>query len=101
MNQVQAPLSRHRGGLRLSVDSGYSAAIVVDEAFALRISPRLELAAVAPLLCAGITTYSPLRHWNTKKGDRVGVVGLAWAVAKGMGSARSVTDSGKGISTSA
>ena len=55
---------------------GYSAAIVVDEAFALKISPKLDLAAVAPLLCAGITTYSPLRHWNTKQGDRVGVVGL-------------------------
>ena len=55
---------------------GYSAAITVAEAFALRISPKLDLAAVAPLLCAGITTYSPLRHWNTKKGDKVGVVGL-------------------------
>jgi len=55
---------------------GYSAAITVAEAFALKISPKLDLAAVAPLLCAGITTYSPLRHWNTKKGDKVGVVGL-------------------------
>jgi uncharacterized zinc-type alcohol dehydrogenase-like protein len=49
---------------------------VVDEAFTLKISPKLDLAAAAPLLCAGITTYSPLRHWNTKKGDKVGVVGL-------------------------
>jgi len=55
---------------------GYSSRIVVDEAFALHISPALDLAAAAPLLCAGITTYSPLRHWNTRKGDRVGVVGL-------------------------
>jgi uncharacterized zinc-type alcohol dehydrogenase-like protein len=55
---------------------GYSSQIVVDEAFTLKISPKLELAAVAPLLCAGITTYSPLRHWKTKKGDKVGVVGL-------------------------
>ena len=55
---------------------GYSSSIVTDEAFVLKISPKLDLAAAAPLLCAGITTYSPLRHWNTKKGDRVGVVGL-------------------------
>ncbi|WP_257309369.1 NAD(P)-dependent alcohol dehydrogenase [Geothrix fuzhouensis] len=55
---------------------GYSSSIVVDEAFTLRVSPKLDLAATAPLLCAGITTYSPLRHWNTKKGDKVGVVGL-------------------------
>ncbi len=55
---------------------GYSSSIVVDEAFTLKISPKLDLAAAAPLLCAGITTYSPLRHWKTKKGDRVGVVGL-------------------------
>ncbi|MDP1831434.1 MAG: NAD(P)-dependent alcohol dehydrogenase [Geothrix sp.] len=55
---------------------GYSDRVVVDEAFTLRISPKLDLAATAPLLCAGITTYSPLRHWKTKKGDKVGVVGL-------------------------
>jgi uncharacterized zinc-type alcohol dehydrogenase-like protein len=55
---------------------GYSSSIVVDEAFTLKVSPKLDLAATAPLLCAGITTYSPLRHWNTKKGDKVGVVGL-------------------------
>src|SRR5688572_4259143 len=55
---------------------GYATNIVVDEAFALRISPKLDLAAVAPLLCAGITTYSPLRHWKVAKGQRVGVVGL-------------------------
>ncbi|MBI1751831.1 MAG: NAD(P)-dependent alcohol dehydrogenase [Acidobacteria bacterium] len=55
---------------------GYSSSVVVAEAFALKVSPKLDLAAVAPLLCAGITTYSPLRRWNTKKGDKVGVVGL-------------------------
>ena len=55
---------------------GYSSSIVTDEAFVLKISPKLNLAAAAPLLCAGITTYSPLRHWKTKKGDKVGVVGL-------------------------
>jgi uncharacterized zinc-type alcohol dehydrogenase-like protein len=55
---------------------GYSSSIVTDEAFTLKISPKLDLAAAAPLLCAGITTYSPLRHWKTKKGDKVGVVGL-------------------------
>ncbi len=55
---------------------GYSDSVVVDEAFVLHVSEKLDLAAAAPLLCAGITTYSPLRHWNTKKGDKVGVVGL-------------------------
>lgn len=55
---------------------GYSDKIVVTEAFALSISPRLDLAATAPLLCAGITTYSPLRHWKVGKGMKVGVVGL-------------------------
>ncbi len=55
---------------------GYSNNIVVDEAYALSISPKLDLAAVAPLLCAGITTYSPLRHWRVGKGQKVGVVGL-------------------------
>ena len=55
---------------------GYSASVVVAEAFTLKISPSLDLAAAAPLLCAGITTYSPLRQWQTKAGDKVGVVGL-------------------------
>ena len=55
---------------------GYSSRIVVDEHFALRMPPGLPLAAAAPLLCAGITTWSPLRQWRTKKGDRVGVLGL-------------------------
>ena len=55
---------------------GYSNNIVVDEKYTFTISPKLNLAAVAPLLCAGITTYSPLRHWNVGKGKKVGVVGL-------------------------
>ncbi|MFD2518729.1 NAD(P)-dependent alcohol dehydrogenase [Salinimicrobium flavum] len=55
---------------------GYSTHIVVKEDFVLKISDKLPLHAVAPLLCAGITTYSPLRFWNVKKGDKVGVVGL-------------------------
>jgi alcohol dehydrogenase (NADP+) len=55
---------------------GYSDSIVVDEAFVLRVSPKLDLAGTAPLLCAGITTYSPLRQWKVGKGQKVGVVGL-------------------------
>jgi alcohol dehydrogenase (NADP+) len=56
---------------------GYSERIVVDEKFVLRIRhPESQLAAVAPLLCAGITTYSPLRHWNTGPGKKVGIVGI-------------------------
>jgi uncharacterized zinc-type alcohol dehydrogenase-like protein len=55
---------------------GYSSQIVVDEHYALKVSPKLDLKAVAPLLCAGITTYSPLRHWNVGKGHRLGVLGL-------------------------
>ena len=55
---------------------GYSQRIVVKERFALKVPAGLDLAAAAPLLCAGITTYSPLRRWHCKPGDRVGVVGL-------------------------
>jgi len=55
---------------------GYSNCIVVDQDFVLKVSPKLDLKAVAPLLCAGITTYSPLRHWKVGKGQKVGVVGL-------------------------
>lgn len=55
---------------------GYSTSIVVREEFCLSIPNNLNLAAVAPLLCAGITTYSPLRHWKVTKGQKVGVVGL-------------------------
>ncbi|MFN8391164.1 MAG: NAD(P)-dependent alcohol dehydrogenase [Bdellovibrionota bacterium] len=55
---------------------GYSTHIVVDQDFVLQVSPKLELAAVAPLLCAGITTYSPLKHWKVGPGKKVGIVGL-------------------------
>jgi uncharacterized zinc-type alcohol dehydrogenase-like protein len=55
---------------------GYSNQIVVDEHFVLRVSDKLDLAATAPLLCAGITTFSPLRHWKVGKGQKVGIVGL-------------------------
>jgi uncharacterized zinc-type alcohol dehydrogenase-like protein len=55
---------------------GYSTGIVVDQDFVLSVSPTLDPAAAAPLLCAGITTWSPLRHWEVGPGQRVGVVGL-------------------------
>ena len=55
---------------------GYSEKVVVDEHFVLHVPENLNVAAVAPLLCAGITTWSPLRHWNVKKGSKVAVVGL-------------------------
>ncbi|WP_090826827.1 NAD(P)-dependent alcohol dehydrogenase [Nitrosovibrio tenuis] len=55
---------------------GYSDSIVVDEHFVLRVPSNLGLAGAAPLLCAGITTYSPMRHWGVTKGKKVGVVGL-------------------------
>lgn len=55
---------------------GYSNCIVVDENYALHVSEKLSLKAVAPLLCAGITTYSPLRHWKVRAGQRVAIVGL-------------------------
>ncbi len=55
---------------------GYSNQIVVDQRFVLRVPDRLDPAAAAPLLCAGITTYSPLRHWKVGPGQKVGIVGL-------------------------
>jgi uncharacterized zinc-type alcohol dehydrogenase-like protein len=55
---------------------GYSESVVVDEHFALRVPGNLDLAGAAPLLCAGITTYSPMRHWRVGQGQKVGVVGL-------------------------
>src|SRR5438876_2926479 len=64
---------RHTSGITYG---GYSTSIVVDHDFVLGISDKLDLAATAPLLCAGITTYSPLRHWKVSKGQKVGVVGL-------------------------
>ena len=55
---------------------GYSKSIVVDERFVVHVPEKLDLAAAAPLLCAGITTYSPMKHWGATKGKKVGVVGL-------------------------
>jgi uncharacterized zinc-type alcohol dehydrogenase-like protein len=55
---------------------GYSTKIVVEERFVLRVSPKLSPAAAAPLLCAGITTYSPLRHWKVGKGHKIAIIGL-------------------------
>jgi uncharacterized zinc-type alcohol dehydrogenase-like protein len=64
---------KHLGGVTYG---GYSDSIVVDERFVLRVPSNLDLAGVAPLLCAGITTYSPLRHWGVTNDKKVGVVGL-------------------------
>jgi len=64
---------KHLGGVTYG---GYADSIVVDEAFVLRVPEKLDPAATAPLLCAGITTYSPLKHWKVRKGQKVGIVGL-------------------------
>jgi alcohol dehydrogenase (NADP+) len=64
----------HLGGMTYG---GYSDSIVVKEHFVLRVPSNLNLAGAAPLLCAGITTYSPMRHWGVTKGKKVGVVGLS------------------------
>ena len=81
----------HDNYLNRQTFGGYSEHIVVDEDFVLRIPANLDLAATAPLLCAGITTYSPLRHWNVGPGKRVGIVGIGGLghmgvkIAKAMG----------------
>jgi uncharacterized zinc-type alcohol dehydrogenase-like protein len=64
---------KHLGGVTYG---GYSDSIVVDQRFVLRVPSNLKPAGAAPLLCAGITTYSPMRHWGVTKGKKVGVVGL-------------------------
>ncbi len=64
---------KHLGGVTYG---GYSDSIVVDQRFVLRVPPNLNLAGAAPLLCAGITTYSPMHHWGVTTGKKVGVVGL-------------------------
>ena len=64
---------KHIGGTTFG---GYASDIVVSEKFVLRIPANLDLAAAAPLLCAGITTFSPLRHWGVSTGQKVGIVGL-------------------------
>jgi len=64
---------KHSGAVNYG---GYSKHIVVKEAFVLSIAKHLDLAATAPLLCAGITTYSPMRHWHVSAGQKVGIIGL-------------------------
>src|SRR2546429_1084711 len=64
---------KHLGGVTYG---GYSDSVVVDQRFVLRVPSNLKLAGAAPLLCAGITTYSPMHHWGVTKGKKVGVVGL-------------------------
>jgi alcohol dehydrogenase (NADP+) len=64
---------KHLGGVTYG---GYSDSIVVDQRFVLRVPSNLNLAGAAPLLCAGITTYSPMRHWGVTRGKKVGVVGI-------------------------
>jgi uncharacterized zinc-type alcohol dehydrogenase-like protein len=64
---------KHLGGVTYG---GYSDSVVVDERFVLKVPSNLDLAGAAPLLCAGITTYSPMRHWGVTKGKKCGVVGL-------------------------
>jgi alcohol dehydrogenase (NADP+) len=64
---------KHTGGVTYG---GYSDSVVVNERFVLRVPSNLDLAGTAPLLCAGITTYSPLRHWGVTRGKKVGIVGL-------------------------
>jgi len=64
---------KHLGGVTYG---GYSDSVVVDERFVLRVPSKLDLAGAAPLVCAGITTYSPMRRWGVTKGKKVGVVGL-------------------------
>jgi uncharacterized zinc-type alcohol dehydrogenase-like protein len=64
---------KHLGGVTYG---GYSESVVVDQRFVLHVPSNLDLAGTAPLLCAGITTYSPMRHWGVTKGKKVGIVGL-------------------------
>lgn len=78
---------RHLGGQTFG---GYSTGIVVNEAFVLRVPEGMDLAATAPLLCAGITTYSPLRHWKVGPGQKVGIVGLGGLGHMGLKFARAL-----------
>lgn len=65
-----------REGVKMNTFGGYSDNIVVKEHFVLRIPDALDIQAAAPIMCAGVTTYSPLRHWGVKAGDKVGVAGI-------------------------
>lgn len=81
----------HDKHLNCQTFGGYSERVVVDQDFVVRVPGNLDLAATAPLLCAGITTYSPLKHWNVGPGKRVGIVGIGGLghmgvkIAKAMG----------------
>jgi len=91
LNGFTGTYNGHEKYLDEQTFGGYSEKIVVDEHFVLKIPTNLDAAAVAPLLCAGITTWSPLRHWKVKEGSKVAVVGLgglghmAIKLAKGLG----------------
>ena len=86
----QAPGGENMYG-RDNTFGGYSSALVVREEFALKIPPSLSPAAAAPILCAGVTTWSPMQHWGVKAGDRVGIIGfgglgdMAIKLAKALG----------------
>ena len=91
----------HLGGMTYG---GYTNVVVVDEAFVLKVPAGLDPAGAAPLLCAGITTYSPLKHWKVGKGQKVGIVGLGglghmgvkFAAAMGAHTVLFTTSPGKG-----
>ena len=93
-NGPMQPASKADGENIYGVDNtfgGYSNILVVKEDFVLKIPPQLKPEVAAPILCAGVTTYSPLKHWNVKAGDKVGIVGMgglghmAAKLAKAMG----------------
>jgi uncharacterized zinc-type alcohol dehydrogenase-like protein len=71
--QTYGGIDKHIGGF---THGGYSKGVTVDQGFVLKVSDKLDPASVAPLLCAGITTWSPLRHWKVGPGQKVGIVGL-------------------------
>ena len=91
LNGFTGTYGGHDKYLNKQTFGGYSESITVTEGFALKIPTNLDLAAVAPLLCAGVTTWSPLKHWNVGKDSKVAVVGLgglghmAIKLAKGLG----------------
>jgi uncharacterized zinc-type alcohol dehydrogenase-like protein len=71
-----SPNSPNKHGAGPTTSGGYSDKIVVSERFVIRIPPGADLPAMAPLLCAGITTFSPMQHWKLTPGQHVGVIGL-------------------------
>jgi uncharacterized zinc-type alcohol dehydrogenase-like protein len=79
-NGPMIPKAKAPGGANMygrdNTFGGYSTSIVVKESFVLRVPEGMDPAVAAPILCAGVTTWSPLRHWGVKAGDRVGVIGL-------------------------